>query len=83
MTFSALVALTLVTFGVSYVNLGEWSVVIALTIAMAKAVLIAFFFMHLVEQRTSARVTALVALVLIIVFIGLTALDVSSRVPLR
>lgn len=79
LTFVALIGLTLLTLGLSYLDLGTWNTVLALSIAMAKALLIAFFFMHLAEQRTSARVTALVAVVLIAAFIGLATLDVSSR----
>jgi cytochrome c oxidase subunit 4 len=45
--FAALLALTVVTVLVSYVDLGLWNVVVALLIASVKASLVALFFMHL------------------------------------
>ncbi|HET7004995.1 MAG TPA: cytochrome C oxidase subunit IV family protein [Candidatus Binatia bacterium] len=58
LVFSGLLALTLLTTGVAFVDLGPWNTVIALTIAVAKALLVAAYFMHL---RHSQRLTLLVA----------------------
>jgi cytochrome c oxidase subunit 4 len=44
--FAALAALTLVTTGVAYVDLGLFNPVVALTIAVVKATLVVLFFMH-------------------------------------
>jgi cytochrome c oxidase subunit IV len=50
--FGALLALTLTTVGVSYLELPTSSTVaLALTIAGAKAALVAIFFMHLKGER--------------------------------
>jgi len=50
--FGALIVLTLVTVGVSYLRLPEAeTVVVALVIATAKASLVAMFFMHLKGER--------------------------------
>ncbi len=43
----ALLVLTAVTWGVSYINLGLGNVAVALLIASFKAALVALFFMHL------------------------------------
>lgn len=43
----ALLILTGITWGVSYVNLGMGNVAVALLIASVKAALVALFFMHL------------------------------------
>jgi cytochrome c oxidase subunit 4 len=52
MVFGALLVLTLVTVGVSYLDLPEVeTVVVALIIATAKASLVAMFFMHLKGER--------------------------------
>ena len=56
--FAALMVLTLLTTGVAFVDLGFFSPVVALTIAILKASLVALFFMHL---RYSDRVTWVVA----------------------
>ena len=50
--FGALLALTLVTVAISYVQLPTSStIVLALTVATVKAALVALFFMHLKGER--------------------------------
>ena len=52
MVFGALLVLTLVTVGVSYLELPEVeTVVLALAIATVKASLVALFFMHLKGEK--------------------------------
>ena len=46
-TFIALMALLAITWSVGYIDLGPFNLVFALAIAMAKAVLIMLFFMHI------------------------------------
>ena len=58
LVFGALLVLTLLTTSVAFVDLGEWNNVIAITIAVAKALLVGTYFMHL---RHSYRLTFLVA----------------------
>jgi cytochrome c oxidase subunit IV len=45
--FVALLGLTLLTVGVAFFNLGPLNTIIALTIAVAKALFVLLFFMHL------------------------------------
>jgi len=45
--FITLLLLTLITYGVAFVDLGPGNVAVALSIAICKAVLVALFFMHL------------------------------------
>lgn len=53
--FGALLALTLATAGVAFIDLGgELNSVVALTIAVVKALLVILFFMHV---RYSSRLT--------------------------
>src|SRR5215813_11719844 len=53
--FAALLALTLLTWGLSRLHLGSpLGVMVALTIAIAKALLVVLFFMHV---RYSSRLT--------------------------
>jgi cytochrome c oxidase subunit IV len=50
--FTALIALTAVTVGVSYLHLEvHYAVMVALAIACFKASLVALFFMHLISER--------------------------------
>jgi len=53
--FAALIALTLATVGFSFLHVGEaWHTAVGLAIAVAKAMLVALFFMHLIH---SSRLT--------------------------
>src|SRR5438445_12288329 len=77
--FAALIVLTVATVAVSYVDLGPASVVVALSIAFTKAVLVVLFFMHL---RESPGLTWLVAgggFFWLAFLIGLTMSDVLTR----
>jgi cytochrome c oxidase subunit 4 len=56
--FAALMVLAVLTVGASFVNLGAFNNLIALAIAVSKAVLIMMFFMHL---KYSSRLTWIVA----------------------
>ncbi len=56
---ATLLVLTIVTTLVAFVDLGPFSVVVALVIAVCKMLLVALFFMHL---RYSTRLTRLVIL---------------------
>jgi cytochrome c oxidase subunit 4 len=44
--FASLLALTLLTVGVAFLDLGPLNTIIALTIAVGKATLVLLFFMH-------------------------------------
>ena len=52
--FAVLLLLTAVTVAVSFTDLGDGNAIIALTIAMVKALLVVLFFMHI---RYSNRLT--------------------------
>ena len=52
--FSSLIVLTVVTYLVAKVNLHQFNAVVALTIAVIKALLVVLYFMHL---RYSSRLT--------------------------
>jgi len=44
--WAALICLTVATYAISRVDLGEWNFVVAMTIAVIKASLVVLFFMH-------------------------------------
>ena len=54
MIFAILMVLTAVTVSVSFLDLGPFNTVVALVIAVTKAVLVVLFFMH---ARYSGRLT--------------------------
>jgi cytochrome c oxidase subunit 4 len=57
--FFALMVLTVATYLVALVDLGRMNVVVALAIAVTKAVLVVLFFMHV---RYSTRLTKIVVI---------------------
>jgi cytochrome c oxidase subunit 4 len=79
-TFGTLMVLTVITVGVSYVDLGTAvNLVIALIIATVKATVVAAFFMHLASDHKFHAVTFASSLVFLIIFVSFTMFDTSSR----
>jgi cytochrome c oxidase subunit 4 len=77
--FLALIVLTFVTTGVAYIDLGPFSVVVALGIACVKMLLVALVFMHV---RHSTRLTKLVVtggLLWLAILIAFTLSDILTR----
>lgn len=79
LTFAALLVLSGLTLGAAFLDLGRWSMVLALGIASIKALLVALFFMHLVEQSTTNRFVALTGVVFVGLLVGLMVVDVDTR----
>jgi cytochrome c oxidase subunit IV len=77
--FTALLVLTALTVGVSYVDLGPASVVVALAIAFTKALLVLLYFMHLRESTGLIWVVALGSFFWLSILIVLTMSDVMTR----
>ena len=77
--FGALLILTFVTVQVARFDLGLLNILVALTIAVSKAVLVILYFMHV---RYSSRLTNVVigaGFFWLILLIGLTMTDFLSR----
>jgi cytochrome c oxidase subunit 4 len=77
--FSSLLALTALTTGVAYVDLGLWNTIVALIIAACKATLVVLFFMHLRWSSHLMRVVLLASLLWLAILISLTTTDFFSR----
>jgi cytochrome c oxidase subunit 4 len=78
-TWLALLALTWVSFGVSYVHLGALNIPIALAIASVKATLVIAIFMELAVEKFSVKVTLVMSFVFVALLIGLMVADVATR----
>src|SRR5690242_13307081 len=79
LVFAGLIIATILTTAVAFVDLGPFSVVVALAIAVCKMLLVALFFMHV---RHSTHLTKLVlagALLWLLIMIALTLADFHSR----
>lgn len=79
--FAALLVLTGLTVGVTYVDLGALNIWIALGIAVVKAALVALYFMHLRYDSPFNGIILIVALVFVVLFIGLAILDTRAYQP--
>ncbi len=75
----ALIVLTGVTWGVSYINLGMGNVTVALFIASVKAGLVALFFMHLRYENRLVWAFALFPLFFLALIIFGTLADTLFR----
>ncbi len=75
----ALVALTAVTVGVSYVDMRNVAILTAVFIATVKATLVLLYFMHLRFERMFYLVMILSVLATYVIFIGLTFSDYAYR----
>jgi cytochrome c oxidase subunit 4 len=79
LVFIALIFATVLTTAVAFVDLGAFSVVVALAIAVCKMLLVVLFFMHV---RHSTRLTQVVLLAGVLWFgilMGMTFIDFGSR----
>lgn len=77
--FGSLLALTALTTGVAFVDLGQWNTIVALIIACCKATLVVLFFMHLRWSPHLMRIVLLSALLWLAILISLTTTDFFSR----
>ncbi len=77
--FAALIALTVTTVAVSYVDFGAANTVIAVLVATIKAVLVATFFMHLSHDSAFNSFILGMAFLFLGVFAILTYEDTSTR----
>src|SRR4051812_549787 len=74
-----LLALTGISWALSYAHLGPIETGVALGIACVKATLVALIFMEAIEARFSAMLLPIGGLVLVAILVGLAALDVGTR----
>jgi cytochrome c oxidase subunit 4 len=74
-----LIMLTAVTVMVSFIDLGPYNITIALAIASIKALLVAFFFMHLFYDNKLYLIIFAMALLFLTIFLTLTMFDTTTR----
>jgi cytochrome c oxidase subunit IV len=77
--FAALISLTVFTTGIAYVDLGPFSVVVAMTIAVVKMLLVALFFMHLRYGTNLMKVVVVAGLLWLGILMALTMSDFVTR----
>lgn len=79
LVFGALLVLTVLTVLAAQVDLGAFNDVVALTIAVAKAMLVILFFMHVRHSTRMTALTAVAGFFWLAILLGLTLADYASR----
>lgn len=79
LVLAGLLAMTGVTVGVSYIDLGWANVWIALLIASVKAALVLMVFMHMAYEGRVLRLSFLGTVFFLAIMIGFTFWDVAFR----
>lgn len=79
-TTIALLALTIVTVGVFYLDIpAPFDVVVAIILASSKATIVAMFFMGLYYDDKFNTIVLIFSLIFLLVFVGITLLDTLFR----
>ena len=79
---ATLMALTILTVGISYIHLGKLNLVVAVVIASIKASLVVTFFMHLKYDNKFNALILVVSLLFIGVFFAYVLNDTDHRAEL-
>ena len=79
LVFAGLIAATIATTAVAFVDLGAFSVVVALAIAVCKMLLVALFFMHVRHSDKLTRLVLVGGLLWLGILIFLTLSDFVTR----
>src|ERR1700739_84912 len=77
--FGALLLGTAITVGASYLELGDFNVIVALAIACIKAVLVILFFMHVKYSSRLTKLTVAAGFFTFFVLITMAMTDYISR----
>lgn len=78
--FLALMVFTTITVAAAFLNLGAFNAVVALTIAVIKAVLVVLFFMHVRYSSKMVMVVVVAGFFWLTIMLALTMSDYISRV---
>jgi len=77
--FLTLIVFTVITTLISYIDLGEWNIVVALLIAVTKACFVAWIFMGVRYTTSLTKLFVVAGLVWLSILITLTYSDYTSR----
>lgn len=77
--FAALIALTLLTTAVAFVDVGRMNTVVALAIAVTKMLLVILFFMHVKYSPGLTRIVVLAGFFWLAILVAISLADVLTR----
>src|SRR5947199_9483881 len=78
-TCVVLLALLALTWAIAYVDLGPFNLIVALAVAMATAIVIALFFMHIKGSSRLLHLAAVAGLLWLLIVMSLTLSDYCTR----
>jgi cytochrome c oxidase subunit 4 len=79
LVFASLIALTLLTTGVAFIDLGRINTVVALAIAVCKMLLVILFFMHVRYSSGLTKIVLVAAFFWLAILIALSLSDYLTR----
>ena len=77
--FAALIVFTFVTVGIAKLDLGRWNVIVALAVAVTKAMLVILYFMHIKFSKRLTQVVVAAGFLWLLLLFGLTLSDYLTR----
>ena len=77
--WATLMFLTALTVFVSFIELHDWNIVLALVIATIKGTLVVLFFMHLYYSSKLTKVTVIAAIFFLFLLLSLSMTDYLTR----
>ena len=77
--FLALMVLTAITVGVAFLDLGAMNTVVALVIAVTKALLVVLFFMHVRYSSSLTKVVVVAGFFWLLLLFFFTLADIKTR----
>jgi cytochrome c oxidase subunit 4 len=77
--FMALMVLTIITWAITYVDLGEFNLILALAVAITKAMLVIIYFMHMKWSPKLFKVTIGSSVFFLMIMFVLMLSDYMSR----
>jgi cytochrome c oxidase subunit 4 len=77
--WAILMVLTGLTVFASYIEMGDFNIVVALVIATIKATLVVLFFMHLYYSSKLTKVTVIAAIFFLFLLLALSLTDYLTR----
>jgi cytochrome c oxidase subunit IV len=77
--FALLLVLTFTTVAVASLDLGPWNTIVALTVAVTKALLVTLWFMHIKYSNRLTQIVVASGLFWLVIMIALTLFDYKTR----
>ncbi len=79
--YAVLLVLVSVQFGLSFLDLGQAKMPVIVVLSFTSVLVLALFFMHLLEHSAVARLVIVVGMAFVVLLGGLMVLDVVARTP--